>query len=276
MEFKFNRTYTGKVKGVIFDWAGTTVDYGCMAPASVFIEVFKSKGIDITVEEARIPMGLHKKDHIRTICRMERIENLWKEVNGKEVSESDVEEMFNLFIPKQIEILPNYSDLIPQTLNAYNYLREKGIKIGSTTGYNRAMMDIVTEIAAKQGYNPDVVVCASEVPEGRPAPWMAFKVAMELNIYPMESFIKFGDTVSDIAEGLNAGMWTVGVVLPSNEVGLSETDIKNINPEKLNEIKTRAKNRFIGAGANFIIDTLDELPEIIEKINKLLSDGKKP
>ena len=35
-----------KVEGVIFDWAGTTVDFGCFAPVNVFIDIFKNAGID--------------------------------------------------------------------------------------------------------------------------------------------------------------------------------------------------------------------------------------
>ena len=70
MEFVFQRAFRGELKAVILDWAGTTVDFGCFAPAGVFVEVFKRKGVEITMDEARGPMGLHKKDHIRTVAKM--------------------------------------------------------------------------------------------------------------------------------------------------------------------------------------------------------------
>ncbi len=68
-----------KVEGVIFDWAGTAVDFGCFAPVNVFIDIFKNAGIDVTMEEARAPMGMLKIDHIRAMLSMPRISKLWEE-----------------------------------------------------------------------------------------------------------------------------------------------------------------------------------------------------
>lgn len=62
-----------KIKVIIFDWAGTTVDYGCFAPVRAFMEVFKEYGIEPTMEEVREPMGMLKIDHIRTMLNMPRI-----------------------------------------------------------------------------------------------------------------------------------------------------------------------------------------------------------
>jgi len=272
MEFIFKRSYNGKVKSVIFDWAGTTVDFGCFAPAGNFVDVFKKYNVDITIEEARIPMGLHKRDHIREITKMTRINNEWFIKNGKYVSEDDVNNMFADFIPRQLELLPNFTDLIPNTAEVVDHLRVLGLKIGSTTGYNNEMMEIVTKAAKQQGYETDCLVCASDVPAGRPAPWMIFKNAMMLDVYPLNSIVKVGDTISDIEEGLNANVWSVGIVEPSNEMGMRLEDVINCDPKLLEKRKNEVRKKFLSAGAHFVIDTIEELPALIEKINYRLSN----
>ena len=40
MNFTYRRSYRGPIEAVLFDWAGTTMDFGCIAPAEVFVEVF--------------------------------------------------------------------------------------------------------------------------------------------------------------------------------------------------------------------------------------------
>lgn len=46
---------------LVFDWAGTTVDYGSSAPETVFERVFESAGIHLTRDEINRPMGMEKK-----------------------------------------------------------------------------------------------------------------------------------------------------------------------------------------------------------------------
>ena len=67
-----------KIEAVIFDWAGTTVDFGCMAPVQAFMEAFKAEGIVPTMDEIRGPMGMLKRDHVKTMMSMDRIGGLWK------------------------------------------------------------------------------------------------------------------------------------------------------------------------------------------------------
>jgi len=264
------------IKGVIFDWAGTTVDFGCMAPAGVFIKVFKMKNIKITMEEARTPMGMHKKDHIREITKMERVKNLWYQEYKRECNENDINELFKEFIPLQMEIISNYSELIPETVDTQNYLRSQNIKIGSTTGYNNEMMSIVTARSETQGYKPDNIVCATDVPSGRPAPYMIYKNALELEIFPMSSIIKVGDTISDIREGLNAGTWSVGVIDSSNEMGLTLDEFNKLNESEIEEKRKSIAKKYFNAGAHYTINKLTDIKIVIEDINKKLINNIKP
>jgi len=276
MDFIFRRSYRGPLKAVILDWAGTTLDYGCFAPAVVFIEVYKRKGIAITMEQAREPMGAHKKVHIRMISRMEAVRRMWQDVCGRLPNEDDVEAMFQEFVPLQVACLAKYADLIPGTLEALAAFRERGLKIGSTTGYTIEMMEVLLEEAKKRGYVPDSSVSAAQVPAGRPSPWMCLQNAMNLQLYPMEAFVKVGDTLPDIAEGLNAGMWTIGVAKTGNELGLTEQEIVALEPEALQAKLDRAYQRMHQAGAHFVVDTIGDVPPVLDDIRARLAQGERP
>jgi len=276
MDFVFQRSYRGPLKAVILDWAGTTLDYGCFAPAVVFVEVFKRHGIAITTEQAREPMGAHKKVHIRMISEMEAVRSLWQDVHGGPPDEDDVEQMFRDFVPLQLDCLANYADLIPGTLEAVAEFRRRGLKIGSTTGYTTEMMEVLQEEARKRGYVPDSSVCASQVPAGRPQPWMCLQNAMNLQLYPMEAFVKVGDTLPDIAEGLNAGMWTIGLAKTGNELGLTEQEIAALEPQVLRGKLDRARQRFRQAGAHYVVDAIAEVSPVLDEINARLAHGERP
>ena len=271
-----NRPYKGNVKVVILDWAGTTMDFGCMAPAVVFMDVFKKHRVPITMEEARGPMGAHKRVHILKVSQNPAVAKRWEEVYGNPLDESDVDRMFADFIPMQLKVLAHYADLIPGTLEAVAEFRRMGLKIGSTTGYTSEMMEILYDEAKQRGYVPDSTVCAAEVPAGRPHPWMCLKNALILAIYPMEAYVKVGDTLPDIYEGLNAGMWTVGLAMTGNEIGLMEDELNRLDPAKREAMRQRAYQRMEEAGAHYVVDSISDVPPLIEKINSRLAQGEKP
>ena len=276
MSFVYQRNYRGPLQAVLLDWAGTTMDYGCYAPAVVFIDVYKKHGVDITIEEAREPMGAHKKVHIRKISQIPSVAKKWRAANGRPCTEADVETMFKEFIPMQLDVLANYSELIPGTLEAVDKFRKRGLKIGSTTGYTGEMMALLQSEATKRGYTPDSTVCATDVPAGRPEPWMCLKNAEALGIYPMESIVKIGDTLPDVAEGLNAGMWTIGLALTGNEVGWNQQEVKAAPADDLARRLERARNRMAQSGAHYVVDGIWDCDPIIDEINARLARGERP
>jgi len=276
MDFVFQRTYRGPLKGVILDWAGTTMDYGCYAPAVVFIKIYKQFGVEITMEQAREPMGAHKRVHILQISQIDAVRKKWTEVHGKPPTEEDVDKMFEQFVPAQLEVLADYADLIPGTLEACAAFRSQGLKIGSTTGYLQEMMNILVKEAAKRGYEPDSTVCAADVPAGRPEPWMCLINAQNLRIFPMEALVKVGDTLPDIYEGLNAGMWTIGLAMTGNELGLNEAEIKDLDPEIRELKRQRAYTRMAQAGAHYVVDNIADVPPLIDAINERMARGERP
>ena len=256
-----------KINCVIMDWAGTTIDFGCFAPVNAFIKAFEEMGILITAEEIRIPMGRAKIEHIRQLLRMERINLEFQNIHHRNWNAEDVK-CLNAFFEKYLfATLPDYTDPIPYVVETVSLLREIGVKIGSTTGYTRAMMDVVEPLAWAKGYFTDHCVTPDGLPMGRPAPLMIYKNMIELNVQNTDCVIKIGDTMEDIREGLNAKVWTVGVIVGSSELGLSETEINNIPDIVLEEKKAAVRRKMTAAGAHYVIDSMNELPNFIEQIN---------
>lgn len=276
MDFVFHRSYRGPLKAVILDWAGTTMDYGCFAPAVVFQEVYKRHGVEITIEQARAPMGAAKKAHIGQIAQMEEVAQKWQARHGRRPTEEDVEILFREVVPLQLSCLADYADLIPGTVEAVRELRRRGLKIGSTTGYTGDMMELLLAEAKKRGYVPDSSVCATQVPAGRPHPWMCIQNAMNLQVYPMEALVKVGDTLPDIAEGLNAGMWTIGLAKTGNELGLTEAQVNALDPQVQEEKLARARQRMYQAGAHYVVDGIGDILPSLDQINDRLSRGERP
>jgi phosphonoacetaldehyde hydrolase len=171
---------------------------------------------------------------------MEAVAQHWAEAHGRQPNEADVDQLYDRFIPLQLEVLPHYADLIPGTLDAVAEFCRRGLKIGANTGYNREMVNIL-----QRGFVPDSTICAGDVPAGRPEPWMALLNAMELRVFPMEALVKIDDTLPGIAEGLNAGMWTIGLAKTGNEIGLSEAEITTLAPELLQKKLDWAYQRMV-------------------------------
>jgi len=274
--FKFSRSYLGPVKAIIVDMAGTIIDYGSCAPAGVFKELFHNYGIEITYEQSREPMGMQKRDHIHKILEMKAVSDKWKQKYGKIWTEDDVDSMYKDFIPMQISSLPRYNNMIKGVKESLEIAQSQGIKIGATTGYNTEMTNIVADAIKNQGFGLDSVICASDVPQGRPAPWMIFRTMQELNIFPSEAVVNFGDTIPDIESALNAGVWSVGVAKTGNTIGLSENDVSDLSKDDLTALLQKAYSLMYSAGAHYVIDGVYDCIDAVNEISKRLSSGEKP
>tara|TARA_R110002111_G_scaffold262851_1_gene341790 strand:+ start:36573 stop:37379 length:807 start_codon:yes stop_codon:yes gene_type:complete len=257
---------SNKIQLVIFDWAGTTIDHGCFAPISAFIKAFKACGVELTPSQARGPMGLHKRDHIRSLFQLDEIAAQWEAMHQGPWSESDVEQIYETFMPLQVDEAQKFTDLIPGLCKTISVLRERGIKIGSTTGYPRIVVEPILKAAQAQGYVPDFTMCADEVPAGRPAPWMIYRNMEALNVFPPTAVVKVGDTVPDIEAGLNAGTWTVGLTQTGSEVGLTIAEFEALSSDQKQSRLQVAETKLKNAGAHFVIPTVNVLPEIIKQI----------
>jgi len=270
------KPYRGPLQAVILDWAGTTVDHGSLAPILVLQKIFADRGIEISEEEARRDMGVLKKDHIRSLLAIPRINDAWKNRYRQAPGEDEVETLFADFIPQQISCLAECSSVISGVTDVVQCLRDRGLKIGSTTGYTRPMMDVLLSHAARQDYVPDCAICPDDVGAGRPLPWMIYENAIRMKVYPLEAVIKVGDTISDIEEALNAGTWAIGVSQTGNMIGLTEQDWRALPQGERAARLQDARLKFVDAGAHYVIDTLVDLKRVIGQIEVRLQTGERP
>lgn len=256
-----------KIEAVILDWAGTIVDYGCMAAEENYREIFNDFGIELTKKEIRAKMGINKVDHIRSMLESERISKLWYKNTGMEPNEGDVRELNRRFETKIFEKVEKYSEPKEYIERTFEILREAGIRIGSTTSYSTELMEFLTSILAKKGIKVDCWINADNVKgQGRPNPFMIFKNMEKMGIGSVRNVIKAGDTVNDIKEGINAGVTTVGIIDGSSEMGLSLSEFELLTDEDKNIARKAVKDKFKKAGADYIINNFSSMPYIIAQI----------
>lgn len=275
-EFTYTRNYRGPIRAVILDWAGTTMDFGCMAPAVVFQQVFEKAGVPISMEEARVPMGAHKRVHIGLISELASVNRRWIETHGKPPTDDDVGKMFADFVPMQEACLSEYSTLIPGTLETIAECRKRGYKIGSTSGYLPGMLAINLADAEKQGYSPDATFGAGDVPRGRPHGHMVLRNMLELDISCVASVVKVDDTLTGIEEGLNAGGWGVGLAISGNEVGVQLDEWQAMSEEVKQKHRDRIYPTMYQRGAHYVVDSIADLMPVLDDIEVRLKRGEKP
>ena len=277
-EYVYTKKYQGKVNAVILDWSGTTADAYVIAPAVVFVDVFAKHGVDISMEEARGPMGLRKDLHIQALTQVPEIRERWKKIHGTDPTQDDVDRMFADFVPMQLDCLKLYTTLLPGVAETTQRIQASGIKIGSSTGFIRSMVDILEADAKEQGYVPDASVAGDEVVNGaRPKPFMVYRNLDLLDAHPIQSVVKVDDTVSGVGEGLSAGCWAVGIARYSNYMNvnsLEEADL--ISDGEISRRLEITREILAKSGAHYVIDEFNELPDVIADVNARLARGERP
>jgi phosphonoacetaldehyde hydrolase len=245
---------------VIFDWAGTVVDFGCLAPIEALVQAFAKRGVTLDEATARADMGKAKADHVRALLANPDVAAAWRVAQGRAPEEADVAALMEDLGPLMRDAAATVADLIPGAAETVAALRARGMKIGSSTGYTREMMAPVLIRAAEQGYAPDHLVCAGETPQGRPSPLMIYKACAELGVWPLSRVVKVDDSEAGVAEGKAAGCFTVGVAASGNSVGLSLEAFEALDRHEREARLSTARAALTAAGADLVIDTVADLP----------------
>jgi len=266
----------GTLKAAVFDWAGTVIDHGSLAPMGVFVKTFASFGVDITIPEARGPMGMAKRDHITALMALPRVGDAWKAAQGALPDEAAIDRVYAVFVPMNVAAVSDHATMIDGAVAAVDRLRARGMKIGSTTGYTRSIMARVLPLAAAQGYVPDNLVCAGDLAEGRPSALMMYRTFCDLAVWPAHLVVKVDDTGVGIAEGLNAGCWTVGVALTGNVFGLTPVQTAALPAAEFAERRAAAHADLTRAGAHYVIDSVAGIDRVIDAIEGRLLRGDRP
>ena len=105
---------------------------------------------------------------------------------------------------------------------------------------------------------------------------MCLQNMINLQVYPPEAVVKVDDTLPGIEEGLNAGMWTIGLAKTGNEIGLNEKEIAKLPPESLGAKLERAYTRMAQTGAHYVVDGIWDVPAVLDEIGVRLRRGERP
>lgn len=266
------------IRAVILDWAGTVVDFGSRAPMAAFQQAFSELGVAITVDDARGPMGMAKRDHIRLVGTAPHTNAAWRAKHGHDFGEADIDAIFEIFEPLNVAAVerPEHSTLIAGAKAALDWCAARGIRIGSTTGYTRPIMERLAPIAARQGFLPEVMVCAGDLPAGRPAPLQMWWAMATMGIWPASDVVKCDDTPPGIGEARNAGCWAVGFALSGNIAGLSEDEMSRTSAVEREVLRERATKELLAAGAHLVVDSIADLPQAITEIEARQARGEAP
>ena len=248
---------------VIFDWAGTMVDFGCVAPVKALVEAFTQEGVAISEAAARRDMGKTKLDHVRALLAQPEVDTAWRARHGRAPNGRDIESLMNRLGPLMRENAERAATLISGARETFERVRAAGLRVGSSTGYTREMMKPVLKRAAEQGYFPEHVVCSGETPAGRPTPLMIYKACAELGVWPLNRVLKVDDAEVGIAEGKAAGAFTVGVA-SGNTLALSPEAFSALSVAERASRVSAACEALRAAGADMVIDSVADLVAALE------------
>lgn len=252
------------------------MDFGSRAPAAAFTALFAREGVPVSEAEARVPMGAHKRDHIAAILGDPQIAERWRARHGSLPNADALNRLYRQFSALQVEVLNRHLDLLPGVAETAATLRARGIRFASTTGFDSTMIGALIDAAHDQGYEPECWVTPDLTGGGRPAPWMIYHAARQMNVYPLATFVKVGDTPLDIEEARNAGTWAVSVVATGNEIGLSQTELNALpEAERLRRFAA-AREKFLALGAHYTIDYASGLMPVIAEISRRIEQGERP
>lgn len=264
------------VKAVVFDWAGTVVDFGSRAPVMAMAKVFAEAGMQVSEPLIRKYMGYAKRDHVAAILSAPEGQSAWDKVNEAAWNGADVDRLLERLVPAMAQSAADCAALVPGAKETFDWLSRQGIRVGSTTGYSRSMMGGILPQAAEQGYTPEVIICAGETAAGRPAPLMIWKVLETLGLWPVSACVKVDDTAVGIEAGVNAGVWTIGVAGSGNGVGLSLEAFRALSEQDRADAMKPVATAFDQAGADFVLESVAGVPRAIQRITQLMSEGKRP
>ncbi|MDI9470641.1 MAG: 2-aminoethylphosphonate--pyruvate transaminase [Bacillota bacterium] len=154
--------------------------------------------------------------------------------------------------------------------NTVARLREQGIKIGVTSDDKAAVMERLLPRARAWGFSPDFLISSDQVSQGRPSPCIIWEKLMHFGIQNPREAVEVGNTTAAIIEGKNAGCWTVGVLMGFTEPGLTRAEVAALSGSEFQESRAAIRARFYRAGADYIIDDMDELVGVVADINRKL------
>ncbi|PZW48142.1 phosphonoacetaldehyde hydrolase [Humitalea rosea] len=264
------------IRAVVFDWAGTVVDHGSLAPMGAFVRAFAEFGVPISIADARGPMGSAKRDHIKAVGALPHVAAGWRAAQGSEFDDTAIDRIFAVFEPMNVASVSAHAALIPGAAETLAWCAARNIRIGATTGYTRPIMAVLAPLAAAQGFTPEITICAGDMAAGRPAPLQMWQVMATMGVHPAHAVVKVDDTPVGIGEGRTAGTWAIGLALTGNMAGLTLEDLTALDAAETAALRARASAPLFAAGAHLVIDGIADLPAAIELLEARIAAGERP
>jgi phosphonoacetaldehyde hydrolase len=266
-----------KIKAVVFDWAGTIVDFGSLAPMGAFVRLFANHGIQISIAQARVPMGLPKLAHIQALGAMPEIAAPWLQAKGHAFTAQDAATLLEEFVPMSAASALERSDFIPGFMDSYAWLQQQGVGVATTTGYTRFIMEPLIAKTAAAGFHPQRVICCDDVAQSRPSP-LGMQACMQTLglVGHSAAVVKVDDTAPGLQEGINAGCWTVGVAASGNALGWSWEQWTASREDARTDALRPARQTLRDAGAHVVVDSVAELRAALALIEARIAQGQRP
>ena len=265
------RIYRGTIQAVILDWGGTVLDHGCCDAVGAMRAAMHEAGVEPTEGDLRRKMGVSKLEQIRGLFESERVREEWVARHKAAIDEAGLLTLRDRYTA--LALATRQRDLLPGVMPLHEFLRQLGVVVATTTSQERPVMEQMLEMAARQGFHPAASACPDDTGMGRPAPYMCYQIATRLRLHPLGACVKVGDTVADMEEGRNAGMWTIGVAETGNEVGLDLSALATLPAPERRLRVANGRTRLKSAGAHFVVDTLPDCLPVLERIQGQLLRG---
>ncbi|MCL4132725.1 UNVERIFIED_CONTAM: hypothetical protein GTU68_038097 [Idotea baltica] len=253
-------------KAIIFGWTGTVIDFGSRAPVLALAQTLAEHDIDASESDICAPMGLAMWDHVAEVLHLPSINTAWVDQRGRAPSAEDVEAVYQSLLPKLEDAIADHSTLVPGARETLSGLRARGYKIGATTAYPRSIIEPTLPSIGAQGFSLDTMICSDDLAEARPGPLVIYQCLVDMAVYPTSSVIKVASSVPGIAEGIAAGCMTIGVALSGHYAGQTPEDIREMDDSQIASLRERAVRELMAAGAHHVIDTVADLPDLLERL----------
>lgn len=253
---------------LLFDLHGTTIDCGSRAPVAAVREVLGRRGVEIDEPTLRRPLGTPLREHLRRLADDPALRAAWYTAHGRMPGEREVDAMAAEAEPILLAQLAGLAEPIPGFGNLLRRLREGGARVGATTPYSPATVQVLRPFLAARAWSPEVWVSAAEVPAGAPAPYLNQLAAMKLGNRNVARVVCVGDGAVDMEAARNAGMWAVGVSLTGAEAGPSWAELAEMEAGERARLAAAARERLEAAGAHVVVETVLDLPVALGVIQR--------
>jgi phosphonatase-like hydrolase len=181
------------IKLVVFDIAGTIIkDHGEVVHA--FASALRKNDVAFSEEELKRWKGASKREVIRHFVG-----------RGGSGRDELVEKTFRSFCEELESAYDRELQPIPGAKETFAWCREQGILLATTTGFYREISDMILERLDWRSLFA-ANISSSDVPLGRPAPYMIFRAMEASGVHNVKQVVNVGDTPLDLQAGSNAGV----------------------------------------------------------------------